>query len=348
MARRIPDQRPGGRPGTRALRALAMLAILAAAVAFTYRAVEDTGWPALTQRARSLPPGWLAAICTALALRFVAMERRWSVLLARLRPLPPLLHRLAMVMSGVFVNHVTPTLRLAGGLLRARYGSRPEGPDAATVYGSVLLDQAAHHLVTGVLTWAAFVAAAWLMGHRGVATAAAATLALLAGVAYGRRRRWLQPPATAPAAEPLPTPVTWLARLAAAGQRGLGSFRRLLSDRGVRLRLLSLTLAFVAGNVVAQWLVFAALGAAPPLAAVVATVLLGAAAGTLAGTPGGVGSTEAAMIAGYGALGLGRDEAVAATLIFRGLHYAAVIILGLPSVVYCELLRSRQGRVRSG
>ncbi len=66
---------------------------------------------------------------------------------------------------------------------------------------------------------------------------------------------------------------------------------------------------------------------------------LGGFAGIVTGTPGGVATTEAASIAGYVALGLGRAEAVAGVLLFRGLHYALVLGLGSPCLLYWELGR---------
>jgi uncharacterized membrane protein YbhN (UPF0104 family) len=71
------------------------------------------------------------------------------------------------------------------------------------------------------------------------------------------------------------------------------------------------------------------------------TVALGAAAGQLTGTPGGAATTEAAMIACFVALGVDRVEAVAATLLYRGLHYGLIMILGVPALLYFELATSR-------
>ncbi len=43
------------------------------------------------------------------------------------------------------------------------------------------------------------------------------------------------------------------------------------------------------------------------------------------------------MIAAYAALGVDPVEAVAGTLLFRGLHYLAVLGRGLPSLAFHEL-----------
>ncbi len=84
-------------------------------------------------------------------------------------------------------------------------------------------------------------------------------------------------------------------------------------------------------------LIFAALGRPENPLVVMAVVALGASAGMLTGTPGGVGTTEAAMVALFGALGVAPGEAAAATLVFRGLHYASILALGIPALIVLEL-----------
>ena len=70
-----------------------------------------------------------------------------------------------------------------------------------------------------------------------------------------------------------------------------------------------------------------------------AIVGLGGFAGALMGTPGGIGSTEAAMISGFVALGIDRVDALTAVFLFRGLHYALVFGCGVPSLAALEWQR---------
>jgi uncharacterized protein (TIRG00374 family) len=98
-------------------------------------------------------------------------------------------------------------------------------------------------------------------------------------------------------------------------------------------------------NVAAQWLIFSSLGSDVGLLTVAVTVALGIGAGVLTGTPGGVATTEAAMVALYVALGMERVDAAAGVLLYRGLHYVLVLLLGLPSLAFCEtVLPSRRSR----
>ena len=43
------------------------------------------------------------------------------------------------------------------------------------------------------------------------------------------------------------------------------------------------------------------------------------------------------MVGTYVLLGVNQIDAAAATILFRGLHYALVITMGLPSLIYFEL-----------
>jgi uncharacterized protein (TIRG00374 family) len=100
-------------------------------------------------------------------------------------------------------------------------------------------------------------------------------------------------------------------------------------------------------NVAAQSLVFESLGTHVPAAAVTAAVALGLAAGLLTGTPGGVATTEAAMVGLYVILGISDVEATAGVLLYRGMHYLLVLTLGVPSLFYCGGQTRRRANLRS-
>lgn len=68
----------------------------------------------------------------------------------------------------------------------------------------------------------------------------------------------------------------------------------------------------------------------------VVTISLGTAVGALSRSPGGIATTEAAMVGTYILLGVTEIDAAAATFLFRGLHYALVLSMGLPSLIFFE------------
>jgi uncharacterized protein (TIRG00374 family) len=122
----------------------------------------------------------------------------------------------------------------------------------------------------------------------------------------------------------------------ARAQEVVRTFRRLLSDPGLLLRVVPYgagVFLFYAG---AQWAVFHALGRPVGVAPILICLAIGASFGAFTGTPGGAGTTEAAMIACYVTLGVEQEAAVAGTLLFRGLHYAQILLLGAPALLYFE------------
>jgi uncharacterized membrane protein YbhN (UPF0104 family) len=124
--------------------------------------------------------------------------------------------------------------------------------------------------------------------------------------------------------------------LASRGGETLAMFARLLADRPLRWQVTGVGLLIYAVNVLAQTMIFHALGSSPNPLVVAATVSLGIAAGTLAGTPGGIGAAEAAMMALYVALGVDSVTAAAAALLYRSLYYAVVLVTGIPSALVLE------------
>jgi uncharacterized protein (TIRG00374 family) len=72
-----------------------------------------------------------------------------------------------------------------------------------------------------------------------------------------------------------------------------------------------------------------AFGARPPFIDVVAVYLGGSALGSVSPTPGGLGTIEAALVAGLTALGVATGSAVAGVLAFRLLTYWLAIVPGM-------------------
>ncbi|NEA22873.1 lysylphosphatidylglycerol synthase domain-containing protein, partial [Actinomadura bangladeshensis] len=106
-----------------------------------------------------------------------------------------------------------------------------------------------------------------------------------------------------------------------------------------RPRDLLVTLAASAGTTLALGVAFALSVLAVPAAVadpadlltLVAAYLVGAAAGAAIPLPGGVGSTETALVAALAALGIEPGPALHAVLLFRAVTFWAPVPLGLLS-----------------
>ncbi len=79
-----------------------------------------------------------------------------------------------------------------------------------------------------------------------------------------------------------------------------------------------LAIVYVALTCSAQWLVFAALGIEISPLIVIVTISLGTAAGALSGSPGGITTTEAAMVGTYILLGVTEIDAAGRNLSLPG------------------------------
>lgn len=85
----------------------------------------------------------------------------------------------------------------------------------------------------------------------------------------------------------------------------------------------------------------AAFDADPPLASAIVVYLAGAAVASVAPTPGGLGATEAALVAGYTAIGVEAAPALAAVLLFRLVTFWLPILPGWLALVRLQ----RTGRL---
>lgn len=321
------------------------LAIAGLTLWVAWRLAAGIEWEDLAARLRRASWTLIGLAVAALVGRFVIWDVRWWIAARRVdRDARLPLGFFALVASSA-VNHVTPTVRIIGGLVRARYLARGGTKSFGHAYGVVLYDQLVHNATMSGITWIALIAAAFALDYHELAWAALAALVAVAVGGFVWLRRG------SPGGRPLASFFKRLAdrrtgrlqRVLAHSQEAVDIFLRLLGTARLNVQAVALGLGFFVLNALAQWLVFRALGTEAGAAVVVAAVSLGSAAGMLTGTPGGIGTTEAAMVASFVALGVDRVDAAAATLLFRGLHYAVVLAIGVPALLVLELRDGRRG-----
>ncbi|HVS03660.1 MAG TPA: lysylphosphatidylglycerol synthase transmembrane domain-containing protein [Thermoanaerobaculia bacterium] len=333
-------ERAGGGRLRRALRLLGQLVVVAAALYFSWLLLAGIGWQDLRQRLAQTSPGWLVVSILLLLSRFVVWDLRWRLAFERLEEVPSALHTFFVLLSAACVNLITPSARVVGGLLRARYVARVGPHSFGRVYGAVLFDQVAHQAVMLIATLLAFVGMAFVLDRLVLAVAALSLLLLAAGALawwlHRSDRQWV-----ARAAEFFATRAARrggnVERVFRHGREAVAVLGILLADAPLRRLAVLFGLAYLLLNGAAQWAIFVAMGRDVGFLAVLVAVTLGFAAGAVTGTPGGLGTTEAGMILSFVALGIGRVDAAAATLVFRGLHYLMVLALGLPAILVFEL-----------
>jgi uncharacterized membrane protein YbhN (UPF0104 family) len=367
-------------PPARAWVRLLQAGLAAVAVYLTWRLLGSIGWSALGHRvaaARRLP---LAAALAALSLRFVFWDARFRSASRRAfgAATRPVLGWFVLLASSA-LHLLTPSARLIGGLVRARYLARAARRGVPGVFGVVLFDQLAHHAVMIAATWVALAATALALRRTALGLAAVASGVVLVALGWltlrrqdGRSlpERLAARLARASAADlaaaelaaaesgegagsagtNLPSKAapgtagseSWHRPLLVGGREAVAVCARLLGDRSLLAPVVVFGMGYFLANAAAQWLVFAALGEPVDPLTVVTVVALGNAAGLFTGTPGGAGTTEAAMVPLYVMLGVGAPAAAAGTLVYRGLHYAGVLAAGLPALAVLELRGPRR------
>ncbi len=244
-----------------------------------------------------------------------------------------------VLLGSAALNLITPTVRVIGGMMRARYFARANNRPFGLLYGVVLYDQIAHHAVMILCTWITLIATSFALDRKAFATAAlVALVACAAALAIWSRRRgpYEKNPIVRFLAKRAEKSEGKMQNVYAHGHEAMGVLVRLLGFGRLHAYAAVLGTAYFFVNAAAQWVMFLAMGVPADPFVVIAVVALGTAAGTLTGTPGGIGTTEVAMMASYKLFGVDEILAAAGILLYRGLHYAAVLALGLPALAFLE------------
>ena len=340
----------GRMPASRWLLRAAQLMVLVAVLVLAWRLLEQVGWRQLKLQMKGASHAGMIAAAAALTGRFLLLYLRWALVLRAADFRPTWLLGQAAQLAAVLVNHLTPTARLFGGILRARCVSRQLDQPFSKIYATVLVDQVSHQIVLGSATWLASIAVAAWSGFTGLAIGLGLSLVLIVGaLAFWRQQ------ARADNAQPIATLIGLKAErrgkrlgpLFAGGRELFRSLRQSFSDVALQTRMAAIGILIFSLNVAAQWLIFDSLGTPVRPMAVGAAIALGLAAGLVTGTPGGVATTEAAMVGLYVSFGIDGVEATAGVLLYRGLHYLLVLTLGLPSLLYCGATMSRERGTRN-
>ena len=313
------------------------LLLLAACVAALVLTVISLGPRRILTAAVSADKGWLAMAAAAVVVRYAIWTVKWRTMLRREGPFG-LVDAARTLLAGVFVNLTTPTAKMAGGFVRAAMVSRRTGWGFARSYGWSFADQFTNTLgnvaLAGVLCLAA--SATLTTGRDRPVLASVGTAAVLGVAVVVSLRGFAARQARRPAA------ARWLARLTPSRYRveAEGGTRAAWLDPvlapllrvGKTAQVVPVDLGLAAASYsclcVSNACALRAVGLEVPfLPVAVATVLAGF-AGTVAGTVGGIGATELALIGLYGRMDVAADAAAAGALLHRAAYYLVSLGLG--------------------
>jgi len=333
-----PQESPLRVWGLRLLKA----AVIGLAGYFTWRFLTHTDfeWSRLAERVAEARAPFVALGAGLLLARYAVWDWRYQLAVHHVigRGLGPVLGFFVLLASAA-LNLITPTARVLGGMMRARYFARATRRPFSLLYGVVLYDQVAHHAVMSVCTWIVLIATAFVVGRPGWGWLLLGSLivTLAAVVIWSRRARTFdENPIVRFLAKRAGRAEGKLQRLYTHGHKAVGVFVRLLGVNKLRFQAVSIGVLYFLVNAAGLWAMFLAIGAPVGPFAALAAVTAGTAVGTLSGSPGGVGTTEFAMMASFKLLGVDEVSAAAGTLLYRGIHYAGVLVVGLPALAFLE------------
>lgn len=279
---------------------------------------------------------WLAASFVPLLLRFVVWGVKFGAMVRRDAPVP-YADAARGVMAGAFLNLVTPTAKLAGGVYRAALLRRATGWRFSRAHGWILADQTTNLLgslaLFGVLAILAGPSLGGAVRSRTIVAGGIAALAVVAVAVLVRPRlhAWLRRPGVAAFLSrwrPLwstrgpddPDRRAWYESWLAPTLEGEGRRGAVVLD----LALAALSWCMLC---VSNALVFRSIGVDAPIAVLSVVLVVGAAFGSLSAM-GGIGLTEAALVALYTQVGIGDTDAAAAALLHRASGYGVMLLWG--------------------
>lgn len=268
--------------------------------------------------------GWLLAVAAAAAFTYLMA----AVALMAASPTRLALGRTwAVQVAAAFTNRLAPAG--LGGMRTNLHYLQAAGTDGASAATAVALNSAAGFLVHA----AGMVVILPLLGAAGGAQRLPSApelpdlwpvvlpaLAVLVATGVARWGRWLRK------------------RLAPGLRAAAANIRGLSREPRRAMALLAGSAGVTAGYALALMAAVDAFGGGVPAIEVVAVYLGGSALAAVSPTPGGLGATEAALVAGLTGVGAAPGPAVAAVLVYRLITYWAPV---LPGLVLFRRLRAR-------
>src|SRR5262245_55499149 len=154
-----------------------MIALVLAAVWLGWRLVASLSWRDLGNRMAAADHALLGAALGCIVLRYLLWDHRLRLATGRaVERRPRFGLNFFVLFASAALNLITPSARVMGAPLRARYVARSVDRPFASLYGVILFDQLAHYVVMTTWTALALVAVAWILGRAWLGAAALLTL----------------------------------------------------------------------------------------------------------------------------------------------------------------------------
>ena len=287
-------------------------------------------------------PWWLLASLLPTGLRFVVWSAKWRNMLLRAVKVSHY-QVLIAVLAGAFVNLVTPTAKLGGGIVRSLIVHRATGLRKSVAYGWSLADQITNSLGNAGLFAILAMSTFWTLDNpeSRFVLFSAGVVPMILIAAFFRYRASLWRSIQSPQWRQklfnwVPERLRQKSEPDASGQ---GLVDRILypllcfSSNRQTASDLCLGACSFASLCIANAMVFKALGSDASILAITNAVVLGYFAGTATGAMGGIGATEFFLIQLYSFLGVEPTLATAAALLHRVSYYGVTLLFGSAAMI---------------
>lgn len=273
--------------------------------------------------ARGLQPEWMVVAVALQAGTYVASAGVWQRVLGAAGSPCPLRSLVPLGLAKLFTDQALPSAGLSGTMLLARGLARRRVP--VQIATQTLL-------VTVCSFYAAYLAAVlvalgllWLRHAVRFGLIAAAGIFSVAAVTIPTAVLWLK-------RWGMRSPPAWLARrpdLAALLETIASAPDDLLRSKTLLAQTFLLQLSVFVLDSLTFWAIFRALGEAVPFFVVFMSFMMASVVTTIGPLPLGLGTFEATSVGMLGALGVGVEDALAATLLLRGLTFWLPMLPGV-------------------
>lgn len=319
----------------RSTRTLLTIAVVIAVMGLAVWLLLHENFSSLLQSLRQADRVLIALAITTYFLSVLVWAYRWRIALASVGCHPPFAHLGPIILSAVFLNNMTPMMRLGGDPLGRVYllQRTAHTPYAATLAASIG-EHAFAPLLTVVLLTGGF---AFQFGQ---SSPLLASLMLMTGImvatalALGPRYFFRARVGAKRVGAVLGRACSWIWKRADKDRivRGVeafyGGFYTTIDTPKKGLQIGGLTALIWAMDVFRFHLIFLSLGYQAPLGVLLLASSLPVVMGLIPFLPGGLVIVEGSLLAMFVAYGIPLETAVAVTIIERGISYLLSSIVG--------------------
>ncbi|NOZ59445.1 MAG: flippase-like domain-containing protein [Euryarchaeota archaeon] len=329
------------------------LAVLLAVTLLLLWGAREISWRETLRIAASAEAGYIALAVAVTVARFLMWGAKWHLLVGQIARVS-FLRLLVILMAGLFVSPSTPGAQVGGEPLRAYYLAREAGVKKSAAMATVMLDKAGNY--TAFFTFSAVSAVMlWpLLNVPGMLKMAGELLLLLlllaaissaflkSGASQARVLRFVYHlPFLRFLRRRFSSYAAFEEFLSSRVELFLTTLREISTRRGVLAVNLLLSFAMWSTSYLKTYLVFKALGVEASLLLVTVVKTIAILAGMASFLPGGVGATEAVMVALFAATGIEGSAALAGILLSRAIYYSFALGAGYLCLLWLRLGYSR-------